>query len=78
MDGLMMDGRTDGWMIGWIDVKRDGWMNGWEIVSSSTYEFLQPAAAAASCGGWSGGGGLRLTSASTLIIAKHRPINELR
>lgn len=77
MDGLMMDGRTDRWMIGWIDVKRDGWMNGWETVSSSTFEFLQPAAAAAACGGGVGGG-LRLTSASTLIIAKHRPINELR
>lgn len=56
MDGLMMDGRTDGWMIGWIDVKRDGWMSGWETVSSSTFEFLQPAAGAASCGGGVEGG----------------------
>lgn len=46
-----MDGLTDGRMIGWIDVKRGGWMNGWETVLSSRFEFLQPAAAAASCGG---------------------------
>lgn len=82
MDGLMMDGRTDGWMIGWIDVKRDGWMSGWETVEFHIW--ISTTCSSGSilrgwCGGRvGGGGGLRLTSASTLIIAKHRPINELR